>query len=189
MNPSYSTINPSESAEIKFTYLSNEFIEDSSTHKFKFQAVSILPEFGHLQPKQIFETYTKGDIKGFKTDEKAMRVAQHKITETENTVNAMLNTICNVEQPAAAYQNMNNPIVNKNDYSYYNNNNSTHEQNDLLVGSGRKVDEFKRDNEAGRAFEAEVDKLNLELESLQNLKAQLNTKINDASDQPKTCII
>jgi len=188
VNPSYSTINPSESAEIKFTYSSKIFIEDSSTHKFKFQAVNILPEFAHLQPKQIFEEYFKGDIKGLKTDEKAMRVALYKITETENIVNAMLNTIGNVEHPSAAYQNMNNPIVNKIDYNYYNNN-STDEQNVLLVGSGRKVDEFKRDNEAGGAFEAEVHKLNLELKSLQNLNAQMNTKINDASDQPKTGII
>lgn len=203
VNPSYSAINPNEAAEIKFTYLSKEFIEDSSSHKFKFQAVSILPEFHLLQPKQIFDMYTKSDVKGFKTDEKGLRVILRKIMlEPESDSNAIQSGVSNAE-PVGVYQTFgnagkypsfaanndnslntkfevtNNSVLNNASINY---DYSSSGQNDLLVASGRK------DNASGAVYDqesirAEIQRLSLQLKFLESENAELNKKIKVAADE------
>lgn len=158
-----------------------------------------------MQPKQIFDAYTKSDIKGFKTDEKGMRVALRKLAESEKA------------EPAAAYQTFGNSVVNQNqnvneinyidnknknnkNESLYSNVNTSNVNNfnsefensnfnpsEFLVSSGRKDNAALGDNEVERV-KAEMNNLNMQLKSLQSANAELNAKIKNASEQPKTSI-
>lgn len=181
VNPSYSLIKPSESIEITFTYLSKDFIEDFASHKFKFQAVSILPEYSNLQPKQIFEAYTKGYVKDFKTDEKGLRVALHKIYDTQSNLIPTTEGAKYKDQPAAAYQNVSNTIVNSSVYD------NSFDQSDLLVASGKKENLFANENDTEKV-KAEMINLNYQLKILQSNNVELNAKIKAATEQPKTSI-
>lgn len=124
-----------------------------------------------------------------------MRVILHKITESESNLNSIP-----IAEPAAAYQSFNksvqqNKIIfeNKNESLHSNANNK--EQNNLynssliqsefLVGSGRKDYDSTAERELERA-KFEMQNLNIQLISLQSANAELNAKIKNASEQPKT---
>ena len=160
-----------------------------------------------MQPKQIFETYTKSDIKGFKTDEKGVRVILRKIiVENESDLNAGHSGVSNREN-AAAYQTLtntgrylsfaendnndkslntkfdgvdNNGINIASNYEYPNS-----DQNELLVASG------KRDNPYAAVYEeerlkSEIQSLSVQLKQLEKEKAEINRKIKEVNEQPRT---
>jgi len=132
--------------------------------------VSILPEYIQTPPKQIFDIYSKGEIKGFKTDEKGMRVVFHKSYE-ENILNFNQNN-ANITDPSnTSFQNVNNSCGNLYACPNYENqdNSNTHVNIEKLNG--------------------ELRTLHAQLESLKNSNNELNAKIKSANEQPRTCKI
>jgi len=136
-----------------------------------------------LPPKQIFENYSKGDLKGFKTDEKGMKVSLEKANE-ENNLSFGQNVI-NTDQSNSIYQSYGNyntlSNINKisdskilqSEYSAaYNINNSI--VNNTM---NNEVENLK----------ADINRLNSQLKSIQGTNNELNMKIKEASDQLKTC--
>lgn len=154
-----------------------------------------MPECQLPHPKQVFELYSKSEIKGFKTDEKGMRVVLRKIMESESNSNAVQGEYSSAEPPAA-YQTFGSASKNPSSAAYINeSSNNKFEslncdntnlisnydkanlgQSEFLVGSGRKDNASRADYEVESA-NAEMQKLRLRLKSLMSENAELNEKI------------
>ena len=155
MNPSYSLINPGESAEIKFTFIGKEKLQDTSNHKFKFQAVSVNSDLENQPPKVIFDTYSKSKIKPESSDEKGLKV---KINDIESSISTS--------------NEGNNPtsITENNLINYYDSSTLKENQDDLLRN------ELNNLSMQSKNLQLENNKLNQRIKELKDLSLNKPSK-------------
>lgn len=168
---------PSDSQEIRFTYIYKDVVDDYSSHKFKVQAVSINPEFEGQKSKAIFDAYTKNKIKNFKSDEKGLRVhiikpenaSESRNFQNEKSLNYQSAFNNNVARSVAEIDNSNMsiPLVSS----------SSTERPTPNINS--TIDTEKREKDLLEDLNTEYLNLMVKFKGLQTTNKELNSKIQE----------